>query len=192
MLQKVEVKTVKKVKYICVYGASSDLIDKAYLDESYVLGQELAKNKLAIVYGGGATGVMGKAAKGAKSAHGYILGIAPRYFDLEGVLFKECDEFVFTETMRERKGLLEEYADAVVVAPGGLGTMDEFFEIFTLRQVGQNTKPIVILNVCGCYDTLIKMIDEFIERKFADPSVRELFKVCTTADEAVRYIKDNL
>ena len=192
MLQKVEVKTVKKVKYVCIYGASSDLIDRAYLDESYALGRAVANQGMAIVYGGGATGVMGQAARGAKSADGYVLGIAPRYFDLEGILFKECDEFIFTDTMRERKGMLEDYADAVVVAPGGLGTMDEFFEVFTLRQVGQSSMPIVILNVCGCYDTLLQMIDEFIERKFADPSVRELFKVCTTADEAAKYIKDNV
>lgn len=183
---------MKKVKYICVYGASSDLIDNCYLEESRDLGALIARENMAIVYGGGATGVMGATARGAKSEGGYVLGIAPKYFDLEGVLFKDCDEFIFTETMRERKGLLEEYADAVVVAPGGLGTMDEFFEMFTLRQVGQNSKPIVILNINGCYDALIALIDRFVENKFADPSVRELFTVCITADEAAKYIKDNV
>ena len=110
---------------ICVFGASSRDLAQVYYDEAFVLGAELARRGHKIVFGGGTSGLMGAAARGAQSEGGYLIGVAPRFFDEPGVLHK-CDEMIFTETMGERKKTMEDLADAFVVLPGGIGTFEEF------------------------------------------------------------------
>ena len=120
---------------ICVFGASSDAISKEYLDTARKFGKTIASRGHTLVFGGGATGVMGAAVRGVKSnPNGHALGIAPRYFDTEGILYKECDESIFTDTMRERISLLIENSDTFAVLPGGVGTYQEFFEVFVLSR----------------------------------------------------------
>ena len=104
---------------ICVYGASSALLKNIYYEKTEELGRAMGKRGHGLVFGGGATGMMGAAARGVAAENGYILGIAPRFFDQPGVLYEKCTEFIFTENMRERKKLLEEKSDATIVAPGG-------------------------------------------------------------------------
>lgn len=118
---------------ICIYGASSAQLEQIYYDKTEELGKMMAKRGHGLVFGGGATGMMGSAARGVDVEGGYILGIAPRFFDKPGVLYQNCSEFIFTDTMRERKKLLEERSDATIVTPGGIGTYEEFFEILTLK-----------------------------------------------------------
>ena len=143
---------------ICVYGASSALL----------------KNIYGLVFGGGATGMMGAAARGVAAENGYILGIAPRFFDQPGVLYEKCTEFIFTENMRERKKLLEEKSDATIVAPGGIGTYEEFFEIFTLKSLKRIDRPIVLYNIDGYYDKMKALLEYTAEEKFMDFSVLDL------------------
>jgi uncharacterized protein (TIGR00730 family) len=125
---------------ICIYGASSANLEKTYYEGAEALGLEIARRGWGLVFGGGANGLMGACARGVSAGGGRILGIAPRFFDEPGILYDKCTDFVFTETMRERKQAMEDRSDAVVVLPGGIGTYEEFFEMLTLRQLGQESK----------------------------------------------------
>ena len=107
------------------------------------------------------------------------------------MLEENCTKFYFTENMRERKFMLEELSDAFVVAPGGVGTMDEFFEILTLKQLGRHAKPIVIWNAYGYYDTLIKLLEEMKQANFIYGDTLSLFRVFADADEMLDYLEDD-
>lgn len=159
---------------ICVYGASSNVIDGRYLEAGEALGLAMAQRGHGLVFGGGASGMMGAAARGMKRGGGKILGVAPRFFDVDGVLYPECTEFIFTETMRERKSIMEEKADAFIMTPGGIGTFEEFYEILTLRQLGRHRKPIAILNVDDYYRPLIDMQEKAIRENFMRPECEDL------------------
>lgn len=148
---------------ICVYGSASDTIDKRYLAEAEELGRRIGAGGHTLVFGAGATGVMGACARGCYSAGGKLVGVAPTFFDKPGVLFPHCTEMIFTKTMRERKQILEDRSDVFLVAPGGIGTMDEFFEILTLRTLGQHSKPVILWNLHGCWNDLITMLDGFVK-----------------------------
>lgn len=165
---------------ICVFGASSDNIDKAYITAGEQLGREMAVKGHALVFGGGQTGLMGAVVRGVTECGGLSTGVAPKFFDLPGVLFENCTEFIYTETMRERKDLMDKKADAFIMTPGGIGTMEEFFEIFTLKQLGRHTKPIGILNVNGYYDELIHMLIHTAEKGFMDMKCMDL--LCVSED----------
>lgn len=102
---------------LCIYGAASNNIDKSYIDSGEALGQALAENGHSIVYGGGKNGMMGAVARGVAALNGEIIGVAPSFFLVDGVLFEDCTEFIYTETMRERKQIMEEKSDAFIVTP---------------------------------------------------------------------------
>ena len=136
---------------ICVYGAASNDISPNIIKKTEDLGREMAERGHALVFGGGNNGMMGASARGAHQGGGEIIGIAPRFFNADGVFFAGCTEFFLTDTMRERKKLMEEKSDAFIVTPGGIGTFDEFFEILTLRSLGQHTKAIAVYNIDGYY-----------------------------------------
>lgn len=173
---------------ICVYGAASNEIDAAYLQQGEQLGRLIGAGGHRLVFGGGQTGMMGAVARGVKQSGGSILGVAPKFFDKPGVLFQECDEFVFTETMRERKAKMEEESDAFVMSPGGLGTWEEFFEMITLRQLDRHQKPIIILNINGYYDPLIALMEHAIRGKFLEEKAREYYLVAKNANEVMDLI----
>ncbi len=162
---------------ICIYGASSNDIDAKYLTAGEAFGAQMAKAGHGLVFGGGANGMMGAAARGVSSCDGEIIGIVPRFFDVDGMLYDKCTEMIYTETMRERKQIMEDRADAFVMLPGGIGTFDEFFEILTLKQLGRHAKPIGILNVSGYYDDILKMLRRAVEEKFMLESVLGLFSI---------------
>lgn len=174
---------------ICVYGASSDKIDKYYISETEKLGEVIALKGHSLVFGGGAQGIMGAAARGMKKQNGYVIGVSPKFFNVDGVLFTECDELIYTETMRERKQILEERSDAFVVAPGGIGTFEEFFEIFTLKQLARHNKPIIIFNANGFYDSMIKLLEDAEKQGFIRQKTLELYKVIEKPEEIIEYIE---
>ena len=140
----------------------------------------------------GATGMMGAAARGVTAENGYILGIAPRFFDKPGVLYENCSEFIFTETMRERKKLLEEKSDATVVTPGGIGTYEEFFEILTLKQLGRHKKPIAVLNIRGYFDALEELLEGAVEEGFLEKEVLSMYRMFREPEELVRFLTGEL
>ena len=174
---------------ICVYGASSDKIDKYYISETEKLGEAIAQKGHSLVFGGGAQGIMGAAARGMKKQNGYVIGVSPKFFNVDGVLFTDCDELIYTETMRERKQILEEKSDAFVVAPGGIGTFEEFFEIFTLKQLARHNKPIIIFNANGFYDSMIKLLEDAEKQGFIREKTLKLYKVIEKPEEIIEYIE---
>lgn len=175
---------------ICIYGASSNIIDKKYIDLTEELGKALAIYGHALVYGGGGEGLMGAAARGFHQNGGKVIGVAPSFFKVDGVLFDECDEFVYTENMRQRKEIMEKKSDAFIVTPGGIGTLDEFFEIYTLRQLCRHNKPIFIYNIFGYFDELIKMLDKAVKENFMKPSSQKLYKVFDNPQEVCAYLEN--
>ena len=175
---------------ICVYGASSALLKNIYYEKTEELGRAMGKRGHGLVFGGGATGMMGAAARGVAAENGYILGIAPRFFDQPGVLYEKCTEFIFTENMRERKKLLEEKSDATIVAPGGIGTYEEFFEIFTLKSLKRIDRPIVLYNIDGYYDKMKALLEYTAEEKFMDFSVLDLVVFLDEPTAVLDYLEN--
>jgi len=173
---------------ICVYGASSNSIDKSYIEANEKLGKLLGEQGHTVVYGGGAGGMMGAVARGARSVDGNVIGISPKFFIVDGSLYDNCTEFIYTETMRERKKLLEEKSDAFIISPGGVGTLDEFFEIFTLKQLSRHDKPIAIYNVNNFYNELINMMEKAINEHFMTEKNRNLYFISNNPQEITDYI----
>ena len=160
---------------ICVYGASSSELDRAYFEAARELGRLLAAEGNSLVFGGGAGGLMGACAEGAAERGGEILGIAPRFFDEPGVLYPGCTRFLYTDTMAERKTAMHRESDAFIALPGGIGTFEEFFETLTLKQLGRHGKPTALLERAA--------EDGFLSRRCF-----ELFAVCATPEEALEHV----
>ena len=177
---------------ICVYGASSTTLDESYLNDAEKLGAAIAGHGFGLVFGGGVRGMMGAAARGAKSAGGRVIGVAPSFFKPQGVLYDGCDEFIYTETMRERKQKMEELSDGFIVMPGGIGTFEEFFEIFTLRQLGRHEKPIALLNTNGYYNSLSDMLVRSCEEHFLREESLAFAPVLPDVDSVLKHVMDNL
>lgn len=176
---------------ICVYGAASSLIDKEYIEKGKELGRKMADDKIGLVFGGGINGMMGAVAEGVYEKKGYVLGVIPKFFEEANaeISFKNCTEYIYTETMRERKREMEEHCDAFIITPGGIGTLDEFFEILTLKQLGRHNKAIVIYNINGFYDELENMMIKSIEQEFITDDCKDLYKLLDNADDILEYIK---
>ncbi len=174
----------------CIYGASSNEIDSSFLKAGEVLGEKVAESGHGIVFGGGAAGLMGAVARGAHSKGGEIIGICPSFFNVDGALFPHCTKMIYTKTMRERKQLLEETADAFIITPGGIGTFDEFFEIYTLRQLGVHKKAIAIYNTNGYYDAMLNMLKCAVDNSFMPATNMDLLFVTDNADEIIQHIEN--
>ncbi|MBE7047096.1 MAG: TIGR00730 family Rossman fold protein [Ruminococcaceae bacterium] len=175
---------------ICVYGASSYKIDSSFIQAGEKLGEIMAHKGHSLIFGGGANGMMGAAARGVYKGKGEIIGISPELFNVDGVLFENCNQMILTKTMRERKKLLEEMSDGFVVTPGGNGTFDEFFEILTLKQLGYHNKPIAILNTNGYFDKLVELFEEARKGEFVKDNCLKLYKVLNTPEEVIDYIEN--
>lgn len=182
---------------ICVFGAASKIIDEKYITPVEDMGEYLAKHGHNLVFGAGSTGEMGAAARGFKKGGGTIHGVVPSFFkeDLAEFVNWDCDKLTLTETMRERKAIMEDEADAFVIAPGGAGTFEEFFEILTLKQLGQHRKPIAIYNIDGYYNHLVAAVEYAVETKFIRESCEKLYGVFTPDqfDQMIEYLqKDDM
>lgn len=176
---------------ICVFGAASAHIDKKYIAAVEELGEMLAKRGHSLVFGCGASGLMGAAARGVKRGGGYIKGVVPEFFKDEGIeaLYSECDQTVYTKTMAERKSIMEDSCDAFIIVPGGVGTFEEMFEVITLKQLGRMDKAIVFYDIDGYYDILEEFLSHAEQEKFITSHCRELYKFTTTACDALDYIE---
>lgn len=173
---------------ICIYGASSRKLAQEYYDAAEALGALMAQQGHTLVFGGGQEGIMGAVARGAHAHGGKIIGIAPRFFDQPGILFADCTEFIYTDTMRERKALMEEHAEAFIVLPGGIGTYEEFFEMLTLKQLGRHNKPMVMLNTRGYYGPMAAMLQNTVDEGFMSADCMDLFGVCDSPGDALDYV----
>ncbi|MBQ2666828.1 TIGR00730 family Rossman fold protein [Methanobrevibacter sp.] len=173
---------------ICLYGSGSRKIDEIYTDESYKLGCRIADEGHTLVFGGGDTGMMGACARGVHDNDGKSIGIAPEWIGEFEPLCENCSEFIYVSTMDERKNKFLENSDAFIISPGGIGTLDEFFEIITLRKLKQHNKQIIIFNINHFFDKMIEMIDEMAKKGFLYKQ-QELFKVAGSIEEIFEFLR---
>lgn len=176
---------------ICVFGAASPTIDKEYIEKVEKLGEEMAKRGHSLVFGGGGNGLMGAAARGVHKGGGHVLGVIPKFFKEEGVeaVYETCDELIEPDTMRERKQIMEDNAEAFIIAPGGIGTFEEFFEILTLKQLCRHNKPIAIYNVRGYYNEIFQAIEQATIKNFIRGGCMDLFRISDDIDTLLSYIE---
>ena len=177
---------------ICVYCGSREGADPAFAAAADALGRGLAAAGWRLVYGAGDVGLMGRVARAAQAAGGATMGVIPTHLlDME-VGKRDLDSFVVTETMHERKKVMIMNAHAVVMLPGGAGSLDEFFEALTWRQLGLHAKPVVLVNVNGFWDPLVALMDHVVEQGFADRSLMGFVQVVPDAEAAMAALRDHL
>lgn len=149
------------------------------------LGTGIAAQNWRLVYGAGDVGLMGDVARATLAAGGDAFGVIPTHLMQGEIAKRDLGTLVVTETMHERKKVMFTNSDAIVVLPGGAGTLDEFFEVLTWRQLGLHAKPIFILNTGGYWTPLANLIDNIIAEGFADPSLRGFFMLCNSVEEVL-------
>ena len=162
-------------KSVCVYCGSRVGHRAAYARDARATGQMLAANGWRLVYGAGDVGLMGEVARSAQGAGATTFGVIPTHLLSLEAGKRDLTTFVVTETMHERKKVMFMNADAVVVLPGGGGSLDEFFEVLTWRQLGLHQKPILILNTDGYWDPLLALVSRIVGEGFADASLQGFF-----------------
>lgn len=172
---------------ICVFGASSNRIDGAYLRDAFETGRLIAENGFGLVFGAGDSGLMGQAARGAHSAGGRIIGVIPEKLNKKGVYYEDCTERIETPTMHERKARMEALSMGFIALAGGFGTIEEFMEVLTLKQLSYIDPALVLLNTRGYFDPLIAQLKRCFEEGFAHRGFEGLYRVANTPEEAVAY-----
>jgi uncharacterized protein (TIGR00730 family) len=177
------------VTSVCVYCGSRPGALPAYTEAARTLGTALAHADWQLVYGAGDVGLMGEVARAAQGAGGRTFGVIPAHLVAWEVGKKDLTSYVVTETMHERKKVMYMNADAVVVLPGGAGSLDEFFEVLTWAQLKLHAKPILVLNTEGYWDPLLALVDHVIDQGFADASLRDLFRVVDTPEAAMEDLR---
>ncbi len=177
-------------KTICVYSSSSDSIDSIYFKIAGEIGKAIALNKDTLLFGGGMRGLMGATATAAHAHGGSVIGVIPEMLNLKGVVYESCDELIVTEDMRKRKSIMDSRSDAFIALPGGFGTYEELLEIITLKQLKYHNKPVVLLNVNGYYDSLLKQFDITIDQHFAKAESCLLYYVTEDVSDALDYIEN--
>ena len=173
---------------ICLYGSGSTKIDKIYTDAAYELGCEIAKKGHALVFGGGDTGMMGACAHGVQDNAGKTIGIAPEWINNFEPLCEKCSEFIYVDSMDERKKKFVEHSDAFIISPGGIGTLDEFFEIVTLKKLKQIDQPIIVFNMANFYDKMLEMIADMGQKGFLYKQ-EKIFETANTLEEVFEYLE---
>lgn len=175
---------------ICIYGSASNDIEKKYIEQTEILANTLAKRGHSLVFGGGANGLMGAAARGFFSEKATITGVVPKFFNVDGILFENCNEMIRTDTMRQRKQIMDDLAEAFITTPGGIGTYEEFFEIITLKQLGQSKKPLVLFNINGYFEPLRAMLENCVKGGFMPQTTIDLCFFSDDIDQIVNYIEN--
>ncbi len=173
------------IQSVCIYCGSSSRGPKSHRAAARRLGGLLAENGVTLVFGGGHVGLMGDAADGALAAGGKVIGVIPNFLrDLE-LAHTGCTEMIVTDSMHSRKEKMAELADGFAILPGGLGTLDEAFEIITWRQLGLHDKPIVLLDQDGYWAPLRAMLQTAADAKYLWPDQSELLHSVAGADEVL-------
>lgn len=171
-----------KLQTVCVFCAANPGNDVVYRADAIAFGQLLARSGRRIVYGGGRTGLMGALAEGALGAGGRIVGVMPRHLVEREVAHTSLTELRVVSSMHERKTMLSELADGFVAMPGGLGTLEELFEIWTWGQLGLHRKPVGLLNVNGFFDPMLSFLDHAVNEGFIGTENRRMLAVDSAPD----------
>ncbi len=178
------------IRKVCVYCASSRQVDAAYFEDAAALGRTLAHNNVAIVYGGGAVGLMGRLADAALAEGGKVIGVLPGFMnDLEWG-HSSLTELVIVPDMHLRKQKMAQSVDAVIALPGGCGTMEELLEVLTWKRLGLFTEPIIIVNTRRYFDPLIAFLEQMIREKFMNERHREMWTVIENPSRVLEAIQN--
>jgi uncharacterized protein (TIGR00730 family) len=165
------------LKTLCVFCASSSRIDEVYFKAAQQLADVCTANSIHVMYGGGVTGLMGTMADRILEKKGKITGIIPDFMRALEWAHLEVTEMIVVDDMRERKKRMIENVDAIVALPGGVGTLEELLEVITLKQLGRISKPIIIINTNGFYNTFLHFLEEVIAKGFMHAQNREIWAV---------------
>jgi uncharacterized protein (TIGR00730 family) len=177
------------VKTIAVYCGSSKGIDPTYIEEAEKLGKVLVDNGMDLVYGGATVGCMGAVADAVMNAGGKVIGVIPEKLKNVEIAHQQLSELHVVSTMHERKALMAEYADGFIALPGGSGTLEEWFEVFTWAQLGYHNKPCALLNINDYYSPIISLFDHMIEQGFVKAEYKDLIVIDRDSKELVNKLK---
>ena len=179
----------ERIKSICVYCGSRLGLSNEYTDNAKILGKKIAYNNLKLVYGGGNIGLMGILAESCKQNGGQILGVIPYNLTKKEQGKQNISSYIITEDMHERKKVMYMNSDMIIALPGGIGTLEELFEMLTWKQLGFHKKPIYLLNILDYWDSLLDLLDIMIKKGFLEKESNNYFKVCETVDEIFLDLK---
>ena len=178
-------RTTKTVRNICVYCGSGLGENPAYRKAARTLGEEMGRNGIGLVYGGGSLGLMGEVARATLDAGGRVTGIIPDFLIQREKMLRDVDDLIVTEDMHERKRLMFERSDAFVALPGGIGTLEELVEQLTWVQLGRHNKPVVVANIENFWDPFLKLLTHMKAEAFIRPGIDVSF---TVVDDAMKII----
>ena len=180
----------KKLERISVFCGSSTGEDKTFIKEAFKLGKTLAEQGKSVVYGGAKVGMMGSVADGVLKGGGEVVGVIPEFLETKEVSHEGLTELIVVESMHQRKAVMYQLSDGVIVLPGGYGTLEEFSEMLTWAQLGMHTKPIGILNTKGFYDHLLAFIDEMQKQNLIKASHQKLYVVSKTIPSLLKKMEN--
>lgn len=178
------------MKNICVYCGSRKPQDSTINDLGIQLGSQIAKHNWGIVYGGGKVGMMGLVADAALKEKGSVIGVIPTHLKKKEVVHLGLTKLHETQDMHTRKALMESLSDAFVVLPGGFGTLDEFFEILTWKQLGIHNKEIILVNINGYFDGLELFVEKALSEDFIQPKSTSLFRIANSLSKTIEMLEN--
>ncbi|TDF85187.1 TIGR00730 family Rossman fold protein [Pseudomonas sp. H9] len=178
------------VRSVCVFCGASTGVSPAYREAAIALGQTIAQRGLTLVYGGGAVGLMGIVADAAMAAGGEVIGIIPQALKDAEVGHSGLTRLEIVDGMHARKARMAELSDAFVALPGGLGTLEELFEVWTWGQLGYHAKPLGLLDVNGFYSKLGSFLDHVVDEGFVRPQHRAMLKLADTPTQLLDAMED--
>ena len=179
------------MKAICVFCGANFNGDPVLKQEVEELAEMMVTRQITLVFGGGKVGVMGLLANAVLSRGGKAVGVIPEFLLRKEVGHTELSALHVVKNMHERKKLMSELADGIIMLPGGFGTLEEFFEVLTWLQLGLHKNPVGILNVNGFYDFLLKQLDVMVEQKFLKPINRQLVITSQNPDELINIMGES-
>lgn len=180
------------MKSVVVFCSASSQVSPIYFSEMTLFAQELVKNNYRIIYGGGMTGLMGRLADAALEAGGQVVGVIPSYLAQDGIVHPNLTELIVVDDLLDRKRKMIELANAAVCFPGGIGTLDEVTEALALKQLGENSKPVVFHNFLNFWDPLFVFFEELRERHMIVQPLDELFGVEESNQKLIQYLESKL
>jgi len=180
---------MSKIKSVCVYCGSSARVDDVYKQAAIALGKHIAGAGWSVVYGGGRVGLMGLVADSALSAGGSVIGIIPQHIQAREVQHTDLTELHVVDSMHIRKQMMVDRSDAFVILAGGLGTLDEFFELLTWKQLGLHDKPIVMVNINNYWTKMLDAISHIADEKFMREEDLKMFDVVQSIDQVANTLE---
>lgn len=175
-------------KSVCLFCGSSDRSDPAYTVAAQEFGAQTAAAGWRLVYGGGGVGLMGASARSAHEAGGRVLGVMPGFLRSRERLFDDVETLVVT-SMHERKTIMYDQSDAFVVAPGGVGTLEEVIEVLSWKRLDLHGKPVIFMNINGFWDTLLATLDHSMASGMTPGTFRQAYTVANTVEEAIAQMQ---